>query len=141
MKYGRLCTDGGARGNPGPAASAAVLFEVDAEGQIKNETAKTTRYVGIATNNQAEYEAVIIGLQKARECGFDMMEVLMDSELIVEQMNGNYRVRNEELAKKFLEVHRLIQSFRRVTFRHVRREENRQADALVNKTIDEALGG
>ena len=136
-----MFTDGGARGNPGPAASAAVIFEVDRDGNVKDEVAKVTRYLGIATNNQAEYEAVIIGLQKAREFNFDMMDVVMDSELIVEQMNGNYKVRNEELAKKFLEVYRLKQGFRTVTFRHVRREQNRQADMLVNKTVDEALGG
>lgn len=134
----RLYTDGGARGNPGPAASAAILksFERGKEGET---IATASKYLGNATNNQAEYFALIIGLEKAKTLGFEAVDILMDSELIIKQMKGEYRVKNPELSKMFLEVWNLRQGFSKVDFRHIPREKNSEADALVNKTIDERL--
>lgn len=140
MKRCRLFADGGARGNPGPAASGAVLFALDSKGEIGERLAEVGEYLGEATNNQAEYNAIIIGLKKAKELGCESLDVRLDSELAVKQLNGEYRVKNEELAKKYLEVYNLKQHFREITFSHVRREFNKEADAVVNKTIDQALG-
>jgi ribonuclease HI len=131
-------TDGGSRGNPGPAASGAVInaVSVDEEGEV---LARVSRYLGKTTNNQAEYMAIIIGLERAKMLGADEVEVVMDSELCVRQMNGEYKVKNPDIAKRFVEVHNLIQDFRKVTFRHVLREKNKEADALVNECIDSHL--
>lgn len=139
MKKARMFADGGARGNPGPAGSGAVLFELQ-DGELGGVIAEVGEYLGNATNNQAEYHAIVIGLQKAKELGIDALDVRLDSELCVKQLNGEYKVKNEELAKKFLEIYNLRQSFREITFSHVRREFNKVADAIVNKTIDQALG-
>ena len=134
----RIYTDGGARGNPGPAAGAAVLkrFEDGVEGEVIAEAAK---YLPHDTNNQAEYTGIIVGLQKAKELGVKHVDMRMDSELAVKQLNGIYRVKNPELAKRFIEVKNLCTAFASVTFTHVRREQNTEADALVNKTIDAHL--
>ncbi len=132
----RIYTDGGSRGNPGPAASGAVLKKMD--GSREGETIDTvTRYLGKTTNNQAEYTAIIIGLERAKHLGATEVEVVMDSELAVKQMNGEYRVKNPDLAKRYMEVHNLLTDFKKVTFRHVRREFNKEADAAVNRSIDE----
>lgn len=131
----RLYTDGGSRGNPGPAASGAVLLALrgEEEGEV---LARVSRYLGRDTNNQAEYTAIIIGLERARTLGATEVDVVMDSELAVRQLNGIYKVKNPEIAKRFVEVHNLVQDFDKVTFRHVPREKNKQADALVNECID-----
>jgi len=134
-----MFADGGARGNPGPAASGAVLFELE-DDEIGKKIAEVSEYLGRATNNQAEYNAIVIGIKKAKELGIQILDVRLDSELAVKQLNGEYKVRNEELAKKFLEIYNLRQSFREIRFSHVRREYNKVADALVNKAIDQALG-
>lgn len=128
----RIYTDGGSRGNPGPAASAAVIQSEDGQ-----PLATITKYLGTTTNNQAEYTAIILGLQKAQKLGAREVEVLLDSELAERQLNGQYKVKNPEIAKRFLEVKNLCQSFSQVKFRHVRRENNQEADALVNKCLDE----
>jgi len=132
----RIYTDGGSRGNPGPAASGAVLKKMidGREGEIMDTV---TRYLGKTTNNQAEYTAIIIGLERAKHLGATEVEVVMDSELAVKQMNGEYRVKNPDLAKRYMEVHNLLTDFKKVTFRHVRRELNKEADAAVNRCIDE----
>jgi len=134
-KIVRLYTDGGARGNPGPAGSGAILksFERGKEGET---VATAATFLGKATNNQAEYTALIIGLQKAKDLGYESVDVLMDSELIIKQMKGEYRVKNADLAKLFLEAWRLRQGFLKVDFRHIPRAKNSEADALVNQTID-----
>ncbi len=134
----RIYTDGGARGNPGPAAGAAVLktFVGGKEGEVIAEAAK---YLPHDTNNQAEYTGIIVGLQKAKELGVKHVDMKMDSELAVKQLNGIYRVKNPELAKRYLEVKNLCTYFESVSFSHVRREQNTEADALVNKTIDAHL--
>jgi len=135
-----MFADGGARGNPGPAASGAVLYELDSKGQVGEKVAEVGKYLGEATNNQAEYQAIILGLLKAKEMNFDSVDAYLDSELAVKQLNGEYRVKNEELAKLFLQIHNLKQKFHSTQFSHVPRERNKEADAVVNKTIDEALG-
>lgn len=134
----RIYTDGGSRGNPGPAASGAVIKALhgEKEGEI---LARVSRYLGRDTNNQAEYTAIIIGLERARTLGATEVDMVMDSELAVKQLNGVYKVKNPEIAKRFVEVHNLLQDFRKVTFRHVRRAYNKEADALVNECIDAHL--
>ena len=131
----RIYTDGGSRGNPGPAASAAVLKEIIA-GKEGKTVATASKYLGKTTNNQAEYMAIIIGLEKARALGCKQIEVYLDSELAYKQLKGEYKVKDSEIAKRFLEVKNLLHSFRQVTFTHVRREKNKEADELVNKVLD-----
>lgn len=135
-----MFTDGGARGNPGPAGTGVVLYEVNDEGEQTNKVAEFGEYIGETTNNQAEYMAIVQGLEKAKELGYNAVDARMDSELAVKQLNGEYRVKNPELAKRFLEIHNLRQSFKEITFSHIRRALNAEADAQVNKAIDEALG-
>ncbi len=130
-----LHTDGGSRGNPGPSGSGAVLYDLD--GNVIDEA---TKFLGTATNNVAEYTAIVIGLQMAKRHGVKDLTVRMDSELAVKQLTGVYRVKNPALAQLFLQVKQLEHQFPRVRYEHVRREKNVAADALVNKVIDEALG-
>ncbi len=136
MKKVRMYADGGSRGNPGPAAGAAVLFALSANGEQGERVADAAKYIGIDTNNQAEYTGIIIGLQKAFDLGYEEVDVRLDSELAVKQINGIYRVKNPEIAKRFLEVHNLRTKFKKITFSHVFREQNAAADALVNETLD-----
>lgn len=128
----KIFTDGGSRGNPGPAASGAVLYSEDGE-----VIAHASKYLGIDTNNQAEYTAIIIGLEKAKSLGAETIELFMDSELAVKQLTGVYKVKNPDIAKRFLEVKNLLTQFDFVKIKHVRRELNKAADALVNKVLDE----
>lgn len=136
----RIYTDGGARGNPGPAGLGVAIHARHEDGSEGEVVATVHEYLGKATNNQAEYMAIIRGLEKAKKLGAEDVEMVMDSELAVKQLNGQYRVKNPELAKRFMEVYNLRQQFTKVTFRHVRREKNKEADALVNAAIDEGLG-
>jgi ribonuclease HI len=130
----RLLTDGGARGNPGPAASAYVLEAVD--GTVLDVQGEA---IGVATNNIAEYRALVAGLRRALELGIDELEVVSDSELLVKQMRGEYRVRNAALRELSLEATKLARRIGGVTYTAVRREENELADRLVNEALD-ALG-
>lgn len=131
-------SDGAARGNPGPAG-AGVRIE-DARGRRVSEAA---RYLGEATNNVAEYRALILGLELARELGASEVELRADSELIIRQMTGEYRVRNVRLQELHRQAQALEQAFRSVGYVHIRREQNRAADRLANLAIDqeEALSG
>jgi len=129
----RLFTDGGARGNPGPAASAYVL-----EDEHGGVIAAAGEAIGTATNNVAEYRALIAGLERAVEAGVSELEVVSDSELMVKQMRGEYKVKNPALRGLFLEASRVAQSIGRVTYTHVRREHNELADRLVNEALDAA---
>ena len=131
---GRLYTDGGARGNPGPAAAAYVLEAED--GTVLDAQGEA---IGAATNNVAEYRALLAGLVKAAELGIDELEVLSDSELLVRQMNGEYRVKNAALRELSLEATRLARQLRRVRYRAVPRTQNELADRLVNEALDAAL--
>jgi probable phosphoglycerate mutase len=129
----RLSTDGGARGNPGPAAFAYVLESED--GSVLDARGEP---IGVATNNVAEYRALVAGLAKAAELGLAEVEVVSDSELLVRQMRGEYRVKNAALRELSLEAARLARRFDRVTYRAVRREHNELADRLVNEALDAA---
>ena len=129
----RLSTDGGARGNPGPAAYGYVL-EAD-DGTILAAHGET---IGVATNNVAEYRALIAGLEKAVEVGVDQLEVVSDSELLVKQMKGEYRVKNENLRSLAVQASRLARQIGRVRWTSVRREHNELADRLVNEALDAA---
>jgi ribonuclease HI len=124
-------TDGGARGNPGPAGLGVYITGSDGE-VLKRHS----RYLGEMTNNQAEYHAIIDALQHAKEMGAEEVDMYMDSELAVKQLNGEYRVKNPGLAPLFVQIHNLRLGFRRVRFTHVRRERNVEADKLVNEAID-----
>jgi ribonuclease HI len=130
----RLSTDGGARGNPGPAAYGYVLEAAD--GQL---LAAHGEAIGTATNNVAEYRALIAGLEKAVELGVDELEVISDSELVVKQMRGEYKIKNEALRELSLEAAALARRLGAVTYKAVRREHNELADRLVNEALD-ALG-
>jgi ribonuclease HI len=127
----KLSTDGGARGNPGPAAFGYVL-ETD-DGHV---LAAHGEAIGTATNNVAEYRALVAGLEKAVELGIDEVEVVADSELLVKQMRGEYRVKNEALRELSLEASRLARQLRNVSYTAVRREHNELADRLVNEALD-----
>jgi ribonuclease HI len=129
----RLFTDGGARGNPGPAAAAYVL-----EAEDGGTLAAHGEAIGVATNNVAEYQALVAGLAKALELGIDELEVVSDSELLVKQMRGEYRVKNAALAELSLEAARLGRRLGRVRYTAVRREHNELADRLVNEALDSA---
>ena len=127
----KLFTDGGSRGNPGPAAYAFVLEAED--GTVLDARGEA---IGVATNNVAEYAALVAGLERAAEAGVDELEVVSDSELIVKQMRGEYRVKNRALQDLFLDASRSARKVRRVTYTAVRREHNVLADSLVNEALD-----
>ena len=127
----RLSTDGGARGNPGPAAFAYVL-----EAEDGTVLAAHGEAIGVATNNVAEYRALVEGLRKAADMHVDEVEVVSDSELLVKQMRGEYKVKNAALRELSLEAARLARQIGRVTYRAVRREHNELADRLVNEALD-----
>lgn len=127
-----LYTDGAARGNPGPAGAGAVLC--DAHGKV---LAELCEYLGETTNNVAEYRALLLGLKKALALGVVEIEVLADSELMVRQLNGKYRVKNEGLKPLFQEAVRLLKQFRKYSISHIDREENAAADRMANRAIDE----
>jgi len=129
----RLFTDGGARGNPGPAAYGYVL-----EAEDGTVLAAQGRSIGIATNNVAEYSALIAGLEKAIELALDRVEVVSDSELMVKQMRGEYKVKNDALRELSLRAARLAQAVGDVRYTAVRREHNELADRLVNEALDAA---
>jgi ribonuclease HI len=129
----RLFTDGGARGNPGPAAYGFVL-ETD-DGTV---LAAEGRAIGSATNNVAEYSGLIAGLRKAIELAVPEVEVVSDSELMVKQMRGEYRVKNEALRGLCVEANALAGRLESVEYRHVKRAHNELADKLVNDALDAA---
>ena len=133
MKYNKLIvyTDGGARGNPGPAGIGAVLYD-----EQKNIVAEISEYIGKATNNQAEYKAVIAAITKAKELGAKELDFYLDSELVVKQLNREYKVKNNGLAPLFVQIYNAVLSFKKVTFSHIRREMNKEADRLANLAMD-----
>ena len=131
----RLSTDGGARGNPGPAAYGYVLEAED--GTILDARGEA---IGVATNNVAEYRALRAALEKAVELGLGDVEVVSDSELLVKQMRGEYKIKNEALRKLADEAERLEDRLGRVTYTAVRREHNELADRLVNEALDATSG-
>ena len=127
----RLFTDGGSRGNPGPAAYGYALENDD--GTVLAAEGET---IGVATNNVAEYRGLVAGLARAVELGVDAVEVRSDSELLVKQMRGEYRIKNAALQELAREASRLARQVGSVEYRHVRREHNELADRLVNEALD-----
>ena len=125
--------DGGARGNPGPAAVAAVAATVD--GEVVGER---NAYICEATNNVAEYRALLLGLELARELGASEVELINDSELVARQIGGEYKVKHAGLKPLFGEAMRTLREFDAWAVRSVRREQNERADELVNRALDEA---
>jgi ribonuclease HI len=135
MKIKKLIiyTDGGARGNPGPAGIGVYIVNENREA-----VGKFNEFIGKATNNQAEYKAVILALGKARGFEAEELEFFLDSELVVKQLNREYRVKDKDLASLYVKIYNSILSFKKVTFTHIPREKNKEADKLVNVAIDEA---
>lgn len=125
-------TDGGARGNPGPAAIGAVI-------EIGDKTYTFKKYIGETTNNQAEYKAVVLALEKAKELGVEEVDLFLDSELVQQQLVQKYKVKNADLAPLFVKVWNLALGFKKVKYTHVRRNDNKAADKLVNQALDEYL--
>jgi len=130
MKRATLYTDGGARGNPGPAAIGFVLTGIGSVPILFK------KYLGKATNNQAEYQALLAGLSRAKKEGVKDLMCYLDSELVVKQVRGEYRVKNEDLKKILHEIRILLPYFTSVTFQHVPRAKNKIADGLVNEALD-----
>lgn len=126
-----IFADGGSRNNPGPAATGVV---------IKNEQGKTIanygEYLGEQTNNFAEYSAAVSGLKKAKELGATEAELIVDSKLVCEQLNGNWKVKEPTLQKLFVLAWNAMQEFKKVSIKHTLREGNKEADAEVNKILD-----
>lgn len=133
MQY-KLFTDGGARGNPGPAGAGAVIF--DSENNVVKDIC---RYLGEKTNNEAEYTGLLMGLKLAQTLKIDEIACFLDSELVVKQLNGEYKVKNARLKEFFDRVKAEEKSFKKITYAHVPRKENAHADALVNKAVDERI--
>ncbi|MFA6553747.1 MAG: ribonuclease HI family protein [Patescibacteria group bacterium] len=133
-KHLEIYTDGGARGNPGPAGIGVVMY------RDKKLIGTYKKYIGETTNNQAEYQAVILGLEQAKNLQAETLDFFLDSELVVCQLNREYKVKDKGLGVLFVKAWNLMQGFKKVTFRHIPREKNQEADALVNQALDEQLG-
>ena len=124
--------DGGARGNPGPAAIAAVIS--DADGVVLEERRET---IGAATNNVAEYRALLLGIERAAALGAERLELIGDSELVVRQVKGDYKVKDETLRGLHGQVLDALAGFESWSIRNIPREQNAEADKLVNEALDE----
>ncbi len=130
-----IYTDGGARGNPGPAGAGVIILN-----EQNKIISRHKKYLGAQTNNVAEYRALILALEEASNLGAETLKINMDSELIVRQMQGRYKIKEPTLKILAQEVFKLMQKFKNVEFNHVFRESNKEADKQVNQAIDEALG-
>src|SRR5579872_1478120 len=126
-----LYADGGSRGNPGPAAYGAVLFDMSGE-----TLREISEFLGITTNNVAEWSGLIAGLEAALELGVDELEIRLDSELVVRQLSGAYRVKQPHLIPLHAKAKALLRRFNHTHVAHVRREHNKEADALLNQVLD-----
>jgi len=133
IRHVKLFTDGGSRGNPGPSASGYVLLDLN-----DNVVKKSGIYLGITTNNQAEYQSLKLGLEEARKLGAREVDVFMDSMLVINQMKGVFKVKNRDLWPIHEAIKELVVGFKAVSFTHVPREFNKLADAEVNETLDAA---
>jgi len=126
-----IYTDGGARGNPGPAGIGAIIYD-----ENKNILEKISEYIGETTNNQAEYKAVISALKKAKELKAEYLNFYLDSELVVKQLNREYKVKNADLSPLFLQIHNLSINFKKISYTYIPRELNKNADKLANEAMD-----
>src|SRR3989338_1994796 len=133
-----IYTDGGARGNPGPAGAGVVIYEGEGGGEELVE--QFGKYIGEQTNNVAEYTALLLAIQRAREMGATSIDFMLDSELVVKQMRREYKVKEPNLAILFTKVWNEMIHFKKVTFTHIPREKNKKADKMVNEVIDKAMG-
>ncbi|MBA7621443.1 Bifunctional protein [subsurface metagenome] len=131
IKRAIICADGAARGNPGPAAIGATIK--DEQGKL---VASISQRIGTTTNNQAEYKAIITALEKAISLGAKHVELKSDSELVVRQISGKYRVKNANLKPLYQKVKQLIVSLEGFTIAHIPRQQNREADRLANRALD-----
>lgn len=126
-----IFTDGGSRGNPGPAGLGAIIYD-----ENHKIVAEISEFLGITTNNQAEYRAILAAIKKAVALGASEVEFYLDSELAVKQLNREYKVKNKDLAPLFLAIYNLTLSFKKISFTHVPRERNKEADRLANEAMD-----
>lgn len=133
--------DGGSRGNPGPAGYGAVVLAVDTAGGTEEVLAERSGGLGLATNNVAEYRGLIAGLAAARDLGARQVVVRMDSQLVVEQMCGRWKIKNAALQTLAQQARELVGEFERVEFEWVRRERNKRADRLANDAMDAQAAG
>lgn len=129
----RLFTDGGARGNPGKAGYGCILFDADSK-----LVALDAKYLGVQTNNQAEYEGILAGLKLAKKNGVKTIQCFLDSELIVKQLNGEYKIKSPNLKPFYKKIKVYLSNFDKISFHHVRREQNKFADKLANIAMDSA---
>jgi len=127
-----LYTDGASRGNPGPGGAGSVIR--DGEGTV---IATLKKYLGLCTNNEAEYQALIMGLEEAVRRGCSRLDIFLDSELLVRHISGAYRIKSKNLLKYFNQVKNLLSLFESYTITHIDRSLNRAADRLANEAIDE----
>ncbi len=123
-------TDGGSRSNPGPAAAGAVIYNG------KTKVGEYGKFLGIATNNEAEYHAIILALEKAKVLKAKQVTLFLDSELAVKQLNHQYKVKDEKIIPLFIKIWNLMINFDKISFSHIPREKNKEADKLVNKILD-----
>ena len=131
-----LFTDGGARNNPGPAGIGVAIFDAKNLSKLLHTHKK---YIGETTNNQAEYKAVVLGLEEAKNLGASEVEVRLDSELVCNQINGKFKLKNPDFQDSFIKIFNLRQSFKKTVFKHIPREQNKLADKLVNEAIDHVV--
>jgi len=131
----KIYTDGGARGNPGPAGIGVVFC--DQKNQIIK---KYSQAIGERTNNQAEYEAIIFALKKAKKMKFKKVECFSDSELIINQLSHKYKIKDKDLQPLFINVWNLMIDFEKITFHHIPRQQNKEADRLVNQVLNSQKG-
>lgn len=131
LSTAKLFTDGGSRGNPGPSATGVVILDME-----DNVVKKSGKFLGVTTNNQAEYRALIEGLELALKMDIKKLSVYMDSELIIKQVDGSYKIKNQELRPLYEKIVGLSSHFSEITFTHVPRALNKLADEIVNKCLD-----
>ena len=125
----KIYTDGGARGNPGPGGIGVVI-------KCNDKILEFSKFIGNSTNNQAEYKAVILALEEAKKLKIQEIDFYSDSELIVNQLNRKYKIKNKDLSFLFIQVWNLSLNFKKITFTHIPREQNKEADKLVNQALD-----
>jgi len=134
MKKLKIFTDGGARGNPGPAGCGVVMFD-----EQKKQVGAYKKYLGETTNNIAEYNGVVLAMEEAKKIGAEELDFYLDSELVVKQLKREYKVKNPELAKLFVRIFNMQQDFKQVNYQHIPREMNKLADKLANEAMDEGI--